>query len=258
MTMKFWFALGAAALLVAPTAQATTGISYFQQDDPAVPTHVDATDYSATGLNIGQSGYLFFNFGATTPNTNSPVGQDAANTLPSWLAVDFDPNSANYSFGDDPGFAAFSEGGNTPWNILTLPDGTTGLSGALVDPKAANNSNNAIKNIGIVGNPPPAFWLHVVADNTNGQYNTMNRIRAREDVSGLDKRVSNLSFNGVADVYSFFYEGVAVGDIIKMQLNSGVAGVNASIGGIMVDAVPEPSSIALLGLAFGIGILRRK
>ncbi|TWU27882.1 PEP-CTERM sorting domain-containing protein [Bythopirellula polymerisocia] len=258
MTKKFWFALFAAGLLVAPVARATTSISYFQAQDPAVATHIDKTDYSAAGLNIGQDGYLFFNFGATTPNTNSPVGQDAANTLPSWLSVDFDPLSPDYSFGDDPGFEAFSEGGNTPWNFLTLPDGLNGLSGALVDPKAANNSNNAIKNIGVVGNPPPAFWLHVVADNTNGQYNSQDRIRAREDVSGASVNLRNLTFNGIADVYSYYYQGVAAGDIIKLQLNSGVAGVNASIAGIMVDAVPEPSSIALLGLAMGLACLRRR
>jgi len=254
--------LAMAGMLIAPTAWALGTISYNQTIDPAAPTHVDATDYSPAGLNIGQDGYLFFNFDGSPDSGEDPVGEDRADTLPSWIVPDYDPNSPDYSFGDDFGFEAFSRGGVTTWNFLTLPDGTNGLSGALVDPRADNNSNNTIKNLAIGPNAPPAFWLHYVTDNTNMEHDSVNRLRARaEDTLGADTdiRLENLSFNGTADVYSILYTGWVEGDIIKLQLNSGVAGESPSIAGLMVDAVPEPTSLALVSIGvLGLGCIRRR
>ena len=36
-------------------------------------------------------------------------------------------------------------GGVAGWASLTLPDGTSGPSGALIDPASADNSDNAVK-----------------------------------------------------------------------------------------------------------------
>ena len=61
--------------------------------------------------------------------------------------------------------------------------------------------------------------------------------------------------NGSPDVYTFRYDGFASGDIIKLQLNSGVAGEQASIAGFMFDPVPEPASVAM-AMVGGLGLAR--
>lgn len=258
MKNRMTLALAGLLVVIAAQAQATTNIEYFQQISPAVPTHPGATDYSDAGLDLGNAGYLFFNFDAPGATTG-PVDQNVVNALPSWLGVDFDPLSPNYSFGQDVGEEAFSKGGETSWSTLTLPDGTTGLSGALVDPRADDNSNNTIKNLAVLSGAPAGFYLHIVTDNTNLEHDSANRLRAREDVSDLDVRLRDPSFDGSPDVYTFLYRGVAPGDVVKIQLNSGVAGESPSIAGIMFDVVPEPASGALIAIgALGLGLLRRR
>jgi len=262
-------ALTAVCLLGLQAAQATTMITFLDSGgnpaplDPALPTYANSSDYSPAGLNIGQAGYLFFdwNLGADS-GIDSEVDESSwANTLPSWLSVDPVEGSGTYSFGEDAGAEAYSRGGVANWASITLPDGVApGLSGALVDPKAENNSNNTIKNIGIGAGAPSTFLLHIVTDNTALAHAPVNRIRAREDVSGLDARAKNLVFNGSPDVYTFKYSGVVAGDIIKLQLNSGIDGVIPGIAGIMIDMViPEPTSFVLISLgACGLGLVRRR
>jgi len=261
-------ALAVTCLLGPQVGQATTMITFLDSAgnpaplDPALPTHANASDYSAAGLNIGQSGYLFFDWDlAADSGVDEDVDESSwANTLPAWLSVDAVEGSATYSFGEDTGEHSYSRGGVSNWAQITLPDGVaSGLSGALVDPRAEDNSNNTIKDIGIGAGAPPAFLLHIVTDNTALDHSPVNRIRAREDVSGLDARARNLVFNGSPDVYTFLYSGVAAGDSIKMQLNSGLAGVVPSIAGIMIDAIPEPASLALFGIGtIGLACIRRR
>ena len=66
-----------------------------------------------------------------------------------------------------------------------------------------------------------------------------------------------MTFNGITDVYTFRYDNFVAGDFIKIQINSGVPGEAASIGGIMFDVVPEPSRMLLaLTSLFTLAIVR--
>ncbi len=217
----------------------------------------DITDF--TGL--GQEGYWFAQFAAPSPITNAGVNDNSANALPAWIVPDFDPASDGYSFGE----LAFSAGGNPSWNTFTLPDGSTGLSGSIIDPETDNNSNNTIPELLFGAGVPTSFLFHVVVDNTNKAHDSADRIRARgeDGVTGddTDARVntSPSDFNGIADIYTFRYDGWNAGDFIKMQLNSGVASVSAGFGGLMFDKIPEPTSatLCLLALAAVCGARRR-
>ena len=253
MKNTHWLVLAAEVFLATQAAFATTSITF--------EGVTESSDYSDAGSDLGNLGYLFFNFDAPSPTSSSitNVDQNVVNALPSWIGVEFDFNSPNYSFGQDMDEETFSKGGQPSWATLTLPDGTSGLSGALVDPRATDNSNNTIKNLPVLSGAPAGFLLHIVTDNTNLEHDSANRIRAREDISDLDFRVNNPSFDGSPDVYTFLYRGVSPGDVLKVQLNSGVAGEAPSIAGIMFDVVPEPAIAALLAAGvFGLGLIRRR
>jgi len=230
----------AAAFLVGPhTAWAQKTIS-----DGGVT--FDTTDFSSLG--IGTAGFWFANFDATTPVDGAAVDSNDSNSLPSWILPEFDPNNADYSFGG----LVTSSGGHTPWNFFTLPDGTNGLSGSLVDPETDNNSNNSVKKLLMGAGVPKSFLMHIVVDNTNNEHDPAGKIRARAESSdGLfDEKVTLnpgvAAFNGIADVYTFRYDGWEADDFIKIQLSSGVAGVDGGIAGVMFDVIPEPTSAMLL------------
>jgi hypothetical protein len=264
MMMKrvHWLALSAFAifsLVGVPSIQAGT-ISFNGAINPASPTHSDATDYSATGVDLGWAGYIFFNWDQDSPSIGAAVDANVNNQLPSWVVPNFDTNDADYSFGD----LVTSSGGIFQWNTLKLPGSEVGLSGSMIDPEADDNANNSIDQLWLGAGVPKSFLMHVVVDTTLGAHDPIKRLRARaESADGLtddDVKLENLTFNGIADVYTFRYDDWEAGDFIKVQLNSGVAGIDPGITGIMFDTIiPEPSSIVLLSLgAIGIGALRRR
>jgi hypothetical protein len=243
--------------LVAASVHAQATITY-------LGVNTNATDYSITGLNIGKRGFWFPQFDAAAPITGAAVDDNDRNSLPSWVL----PNFAN-----DQSFAnnAFSEGGDVAWATLTLPDGTSGLSGALVDPGTASNSNNSIQELLLGPGTPSSFTFHIVVDNTNGEHDPASRLRARgEDPSvpfDITADIGNVppglatNMDGLPDVYSFQYDGFDSGNaFIKFQLNSGSANA-AGIGGIMFDAIPEPASIAMMivgAAGLGVAVHRRR
>jgi hypothetical protein len=232
-------------------------------------TITDSTDYSPTGLNLGTAGFWFAQFNASSPVTNALLDDNDVIQFPTWVLPDF--NKANtgtpgYSFCLGGSGDCYTEGGDTSWNSLKLPNGTTGLSGSVVDPSAANNSSNTIRSLLLGPGTPGDFMVHVVVDNTNGQHNPDARLRARGqgfapafDISAINDPPPS-TYNGTADVYSFRYVGFKDGDIIKLQLNSGNASFRAGFSGLMFDVVPEPTSAVLLltGLSgFGFTLRRR-
>jgi hypothetical protein len=243
----------------------------------------DQTDFQTLGF--GQAGYYFPQFAASSPVTQRPTWENMQFNPPSWAGFQFDVTKAdrtfsidaaqppyNILFGDqtDPMdlvapfgnplvAGVYSKGGQSNWNTFTLPNGMTGLSGAAVDESAANNSNNSVNRIQFGAGIPSSFFLRLVVDNTNLEHDVIGALRARAE-SGAQADATGLTFNGIADVYTFRYDNFLAGDFIKIRFNSGVVGEAPSIGGIMFDVVPEPSSIALglLGLVGLVGYRLRR
>jgi len=250
----------------------------------ALTLDVDATDYSDAGLNYGELGYWFANFGTSSAETGQLVQQNEVDTLPAWATLIDDPNNLGYSWANaeendpllGPPFtgSVTSTGGVAGFNTLTLPDGTAGLSGQAIDSAEAGNtgqSNNIVQYLELGPDTPSDFILRVVTDNQDqGTLSDVRRVKARlsgpgvlpdtEDHFGNDPAGSQ---NNVADVYSFAYRGVSDGQILKIQLRTsntpGASAFGAGMAGFMIDVIPEPTSLALLGMgAMGLGCVRRR
>jgi hypothetical protein len=209
----------------------------------------DRTDLAR--LNIGNAGYWFPQFDAAGPVEGRPTGENARDALPSWAgplnhATIGDPNFSTRTFSQDG--PARSKGGQPGWNTLKIPNGEIGLSGAIVDPHTAGNSNNTINRIQLNAGVPSTFYFHVLTDNTGLEHDPTNRLRARGDDNGanIDPNTfpapGTAGFNGVADVYTFRYDGFVGGDFIKLQLNGDPAPAEgASFGGLLFDVTFEPN-----------------
>jgi len=241
-------------------------------------TDLDSTDFEALGF--GQAGYYFPQFAATSPVTERPTFE-AEYDPPSWVSFEFDatqffrtafsvdagifsgdffdPLDLVAPFGNPLVLGVYTKGGQPTWDSFTLPDGTQGLSGAAVDEFTDNNTNNSVNRIQLGVGTPSSFLLRIAVDNTNMEHDPAGRLRARGDTDNagtvdVDWRLSNLTFNGITDVYTFRYDNFVAGDFIKIQLNSGVPGEAASIGGIMFDVVAEPAPVPALS-PLGLAIL---
>lgn len=246
----------ALALGLSAIAQAQQSITFLGKQT--------SSDYSDSGLDLGNEGFWFANFDAATANSGSAIDFNEANSLPSWVQLD---PTAGETFGN-----LVTTSGGQGWATLTLPDGTTGESGAALDSETQNNSNNTIKHLFLGPGSPGQFIFHVVTDNTTTN-NPAGRLRPRaqhdwtnpntnavEEIWSVNgPNLTGQTFDGSPDVYSFLYKNIGDGSYIKLQLNSGVDFTSASIAGIMFDLVPEPSSALLLLLgAIGCPILRRR
>lgn len=224
------------------------------QADPLISaawTAKDVTDFSSTGINLGKTGYWFPNFNASSPTGLSPVDQNLKAALPSWLLVDYNPNSPTYSFSyNDPSYA-YSAGGNAGNNAFKLPGGTVGLSGQLVDDMNVTNtqSNQIVRGFAFGPGAPSSLLLTIVLDNAPlTALTSVSRLKithASADASKLptaqyDSLFSGTSKDGMADVYVFKLDNIEVGGGFQIQLRSpgNPAGADTGLGGILLDPVP--------------------
>ena len=273
-------ALGMAlAISLAATAQAQNNLAA----SPALNL-IDTTDFSVLGPNTG---YWFANFGNPVAVTGAPTNSFEASNLPFWIHLDADPAHTGMDdtgvIADGTGYTGYSfedvsdsTGGQPGWNVLTLPDGTTGLSGAAVDAdNPPNNVDNWIKMRFLPGAPSTAtMW--VVTDNWGTaavEADPLKRLRVRtkdldagfNDIGDFDQVDSipgePLPNNGIADAYAFTLTNIIPGDGLVVRISSADDGQShGSIAGLMFR-VPEPSSAVMLllgAVACGFARLRRR
>jgi hypothetical protein len=199
----------------------------------------DVTDYSAQQFGPW---YWFAQLDAPSQVSGRPTGERDKTNRPGWTKdlVHYPEqwDFANRTFSQDG--PTRSKGGYTSWATITLPDGTTHLSGAIVDPYTIGNTNNTVNKIRLEsGNGVPSpFYFHVVIDNTNQTHKT-TRVRARGDDNGTSIEANtypsgaDLVYNGIPDVYTFRYDGFGNGDYQKLQLSADAGSDGASIAGFM-------------------------
>jgi len=233
-------------LLVSLSSLQAASITYVGVD-------YDQTNFQ-TGLDYGNAGYWFPQFNASSARSDKPTDENERNALPSWAGPMVHMELwqvwkfPNRTFSQDG--PARSKGGLSAWNSFTLPDGETGLSGIILDPFANGSTNNTVNRIKLKSGTPRSFYLRIVVDNTGCKHNSINRIRARGNKGGADIDPNTFPspgaacFNGIADVYTFRYDGFGPGDFLKIQFNgtpgsskNGGSG-GASFSGLMFDLAP--------------------
>jgi len=213
----------------------------------------DRTDFQAA-TRMGTLGCWFPQFSAPNPCADRPTNENERNALPSWvgplvhLNAGFDLDFPRRTFSQDG--PCRSKGGEPAFNVLTLPDGEVGRSGIILDPHAARNTSISVNRIRLGAGTPSSFLLRIVVDTIGGKHNAIGRIRARGHHAGTDVEPDTAAvpgaagFNGIADVYTFRYDGFASGDFIKIQFigmpgsAKGDGSGGASFAGLLFDSAP--------------------
>jgi PEP-CTERM motif len=239
---------------------------------------IDTTNY--TGLTPF---YWFANFGNATAVTGAPMDQNEARNLPSWIHLESRPACmgraddclsadttirTGFSFVES-GTGSTSTGGQAGFNTLTLPNGTMGLSGQAVDNPDGAGTTAQMVFMRILPGAPSALRMWVVTDNGSGaNYNQQARMRVSlrgtngpPDFSGDLEQVEGealpngvrigqtpVGMNGIADAWAFRLDDLTLHDVFTVR-PTGVGGIPGSFpafAGIMIEVIPEPSSVALL------------
>lgn len=229
----------------------------------------DVTNFSSSGYQIGTQGYWFANFDAASPVTDAPVNQNSANTLPSWAAVNFNPGGSFPSDNLDGKPYAVSMGGLPGANEFTLPDGTTGGSGQVVDVRMTpGGSDTLLKDVTFNQATPTSLYFHVILDNVPLDIGShVDRVRVTYRLPQDGNTIVRALFdilpaenNGIADAYTFFIDGIENTGYLAIQLRTSTTS-SAGMAGFAFDTVlvPEPGGLLLLACgAVGLAFLRRR
>lgn len=173
------------------------------------------------GASLGQEGSWFANFARVGGANDDLAADNAVDALPGYASITF-------------GTTVDSAGGFGGYDTFTLPDGTTGLSGAL----EGNNSPST----NLIGDPvefmtlnfsagvPSSLLLGVVMDNSDSAIYSSQAI----EVNGIS--TGPLTNNRNADVHFFQIDNITSGDSLQIDgvLGSGNNTVN-HLGGIVLE-----------------------
>ena len=224
----------------------------------AVSVKYDVTDFSSSGYHIGTAGYWFANFDASTAVTDAPANQNSVNTLPSWAAVNLNPGGSFPDNNLDGKPYAVSMGGLSGANQFTLPDGTTGTSGQVVDVQmGVGGTDTLLKDVTFDSNTPSTLYFHVIVDNFPLSAGTQvvrvrGTYRLPEDGNTIVRDLFDIDTstnNGIADVYTFRLDNIEPTGYLAIQLRTG-DNEAAGMAGFAIDTnfVPEPGSFLLLAV----------
>lgn len=284
-----YLAAVAAVFTLAPRAALAANSAVWEPANSLVNT----TNY--TGL---ASHWWFANFNAASPVTGATTDSNEARNLPSWIHLEsrhafkgfaddgITPDGTirtGYSF-TETGVGSSSTGGQASFNNLTLPNGVTGRSGQVLDNLSGTGTTTSMLAMRILPGAPSQMRIWVVLDNgVDPAFNSQARLRVslrntggppaygapeteivepevlpggvRLIASGSDPNNNN----GVADAWSFLLGDLGVGDIVTVRPTS-AAGDFGGFAGIMIQGIPEPSSVAMLamGSAGLVGVVRRR
>lgn len=219
-----------------------------------IGVEMDIIDFSG----FGNEGYWMPGFACSSYQSGQRTDHNEHNTLHSWTG----PlkhierwelkEYVNRSFSMDGPCSVTC--GDINFSTITLPDSTTGLSGIVIDPAAAENSNNSINRITLNTGTPSSFIFSILVDNANVHHSAINKIAARGEhlLEPIEPDTSPspgaAGFNGVPDLYRFRFDGFVPGDYIKVKFNGEDDGslINknqnegSSFGGIFFDLPGMP------------------
>lgn len=211
-----------------PNAQATMGIS---------------TAGSLTGVTSvpapGNAGYVFWttNNGGLGSGPNVFTGTSATNPT-NYLTV----STSGDSIYSDTTYTKLTIGGTSYYTGVLFQSGGTNVTKTLVTLTFGTGTPSALK-LGLLednGNYPNNDEASVtVQDAAN------NAVSASATVAGDSPSISN-------DFYFFDLSGLASNDSVNVLVTS--IGSNQSIGGVTLDAAPEPTALGILTLG-GLGLL---
>lgn len=205
----------------------------------------DVVDFSA----LGKEGYWFPGISCPSYSYESPTNYNEYDGLKTWAG----PlkhiqrwelkEYVNRSFSMDGPCSTVC--GDSSFNTITLPGGASATSGIIVDPAAAENSNNSVNRIVLNKGTPMSFMLGIIVDNCNQIHSAVNSLKARGEHLGepvepnITPQPGSNAFNGIADIYRFQYDGFVEGDYIKIKFNGQAGSVSegggSSFGGILFD-----------------------
>ena len=236
-------------------ALATASCSSAREDDPAprigrvrsglTQTIVyvgkqSITDFTGYGQHLQYWPLFGFTSGETARRTDDPA---CIELTPSFEAFKHHYLLPGRTFSNDGlgnPIGTKTRGGYPTWDTFKLPNGTVGRSGTFYDESNVDNSNNTVNEMKISSTTLSEFCLNLITDNTAGEHNANVQLEARSDKVDLGLAGNpDLSFDGKTDMYTFRYQGMKQGDIIKIRFQcSAVSGCKgAGLGGIMVSDI---------------------
>lgn len=205
----------------------------------------DITNFS----NYGKEGFWFPGFDCPSYSFEKHTDYYEMNSLNTWMG----PlkhikrweikEYINRSFSMDGPCSTIC--GDIDFNSFQLPNNKIGISGVIVDPAAAENSNNSVNRIQLNENTPNSFILSIIVDNSAMKYSAIHSIIARGEHQGeaieplVVPMLNESKFNGIADIYQYQFLNFNEGDHIKIKFNgkggSVQDGGGASFGGLLFD-----------------------